>query len=424
MIQLLSRLFIKDHKNTALPGVRQAYGILSGAVGIFLNIILFAGKLAAGMLSGSIAITADAFNNLSDAGSSVITLIGFKMSGQKPDPEHPFGHGRIEYISGLFVSVAVLIMAFELVKSSIGKLRSPEPVNSSPLVIAILCVSILVKMYMAYYNKSLSRKLDSAAMSATAADSLSDTVSTAVVLAATLVGRLTGVLIDGWCGILVGLFIFYTGIQALRETMNPLLGQPPKEEFVKNIESLVTAHPMVKGIHDLIVHDYGPGRLMISLHAEVPANGNILQIHDEIDNIEKELQEKLNCSATIHMDPVVTDNVHINHLKAEVSRIIGQISPRLTMHDFRVVEGPTHSNLIFDLVIPHDFSMTEVDVVNRVGTDPGTTGQRHVVWSRTTAAAGRCCKTAFSFLTHPRDRGILQVNRSVQGLVAVYRPLF
>ena len=366
MIQLLSRLFIKDHKNTALPGVRQAYGILSGAVGIFLNIILFAGKLAAGMLSGSIAITADAFNNLSDAGSSVITLIGFKMSGQKPDPEHPFGHGRIEYISGLFVSVAVLIMAFELVKSSIGKLRSPEPVNSSPLVIAILCVSILVKMYMAYYNKSLSRKLDSAAMSATAADSLSDTVSTAVVLAATLVGRLTGVLIDGWCGILVGLFIFYTGIQALRETMNPLLGQPPKEEFVKNIESLVTAHPMVKGIHDLIVRDYGPGRLMISLHAEVPANGNILQIHDEIDNIEKELQEKLNCSATIHMDPVVTDNVHINHLKAEVSRIIGQISPRLTMHDFRVVEGPTHSNLIFDLVIPHDFSMTEVDVVNRV----------------------------------------------------------
>lgn len=366
MIQLLSRLFIKDHKNTALPRVRQAYGILSGAVGIFLNIILFTGKLVAGMLSGSIAITADAFNNLSDAGSSVITLIGFKMSGQKPDPEHPFGHGRIEYISGLFVSVAVLIMAFELVKSSIGKLRSPEPVNSSPLVIAILCVSILVKMYMAYYNKSLSRKLDSAAMSATAADSLSDTVSTAVVLAATLVGRLTGVLIDGWCGILVGLFIFYTGIQALRETMNPLLGQPPKEEFVKNIESLVTAHPMVKGIHDLIVHDYGPGRLMISLHAEVPANGNILQIHDEIDNIEKELQEKLNCSATIHMDPVVTDNVHINHLKAEVSRIIGQISPRLTMHDFRVVEGPTHSNLIFDLVIPHDFSMTEVDVVNRV----------------------------------------------------------
>lgn len=366
MIQLLSRLFIKDHKNTAAPKVRQAYGILSGAVGIFLNLLLFAGKFAAGMLSGSIAITADAFNNLSDAGSSVITLIGFKMSGQKPDPEHPFGHGRIEYISGLFVSVAVLIMAFELVKSSIEKLRRPAPVDSSPLILVILCVSILVKMYMAYYNKALSRKLDSAAISATAADSLSDTVSTAVVLAATLIGRYTGILIDGWCGILVGLFIFYTGIQALRETMNPLLGQPPKEDFVKNIESLVTAHPTVQGIHDLIVHDYGPGRLMISLHAEVPASGNILQIHDEIDNIEKELQEKLHCSATIHMDPIVTDNVHINHLKAEADRIISEISPRLTMHDFRVVEGPTHSNLIFDLVIPHDFPMTEVDVVNRV----------------------------------------------------------
>ena len=221
-------------------------------------------------------------------------------------------------------------------------------------------------MYMAYYNKALSRKLDSAAMSATAADSLSDTVSTAVVLAATLVGRYTGILIDGWCGILVGLFIFYTGIQALRETMNPLLGQPPKEDFVKSIESLVTAHPTVQGIHDLIVHDYGPGRLMISLHAEVPASGDILQIHDEIDNIEKELQEKLHCSATIHMDPVVTDNVHINQLKAEVNRILAEISPRLNMHDFRVVEGPTHSNLIFDLVIPHDFSMTEVDVVNKV----------------------------------------------------------
>ncbi len=318
------------------------------------------------MLSGSIAITADAFNNLSDAGSSVITLIGFKMSGQKPDPEHPFGHGRIEYISGLFVSIAVLIMAFELVKSSFEKLRNPAPVDSSPLVLAILCASILVKMYMAYYNKALSRKLDSAAMSATAADSLSDTVSTAVVLAATLVGRYTGILIDGWCGILVGLFIFYTGIQALRETMNPLLGQPPKEDFVKSIESLVTAHPTVQGIHDLIVHDYGPGRLMISLHAEVPASGDILQIHDEIDNIEKELQEKLHCSATIHMDPVVTDNVHINQLKAGGEPHPRRNLTRLNMHDFRVVEGPTHCNLIFDLVIPHDFSMTEVDVVNKV----------------------------------------------------------
>lgn len=366
MIQLLARLFIKDRENTASPQVRQAYGMLSGAVGIALNCLLFLGKFLAGVLSGSIAITADAFNNLSDAGSSVITLIGFKMSGQKPDPEHPFGHGRIEYISGLFVSVAVLIMAFELVKTSIGKLRHPAPIESSPLILAILLVSILVKLYMAYYNKSLGRKLDSAAMSATAADSISDTVSTTFVLAATLVGHFTGVLIDGWCGILVGLFIFYTGIQAMKETMNPLLGQPPRQELVSEIEALVTASPVVEGIHDLIVHDYGPGRLMVSLHAEVPASGNILQIHDEIDNIEKELQEKLQCSATIHMDPVVTNDEHVNAMKDAVTGFVKDISPSMSIHDFRMVEGPTHTNLIFDLVIPHDFSLTEVNTVNQI----------------------------------------------------------
>lgn len=364
MIQLLARIFIKDWKNTASPHVRQSYGMLSGAVGIGLNCLLFFGKFMAGIASHSIAITADAFNNLSDAGSSVITLIGFKMSGQKPDPEHPFGHGRLEYISGLFVSVAVLIMAFELVKTSVEKLRRPAPVESSPLILAILAVSILVKLYMAYYNKALSRRLDSAAMSATAADSISDTVSTCLVLAATLIGHYTGILIDGWCGILVGLFIFYTGIQAMKETMNPLLGQPPKEEFVKNIEEIVTSHSVVEGVHDLIVHDYGPGRLMVSLHAEVPASGNILQIHDEIDNIEKELQEKLQCSATIHMDPVVTNDAHITSMKEAVTGFVKNISPAMSIHDFRMVEGPTHTNLIFDLVIPHDFFMTEVDTVN------------------------------------------------------------
>lgn len=364
MIQLLARIFIKDRENTTSPRVRQSYGILSGAVGIGLNCLLFFGKFIAGLLSNSIAITADAFNNLSDAGSSVITLIGFKMSGQKPDPEHPFGHGRLEYISGLFVSVAVLIMAFELVKTSIEKLRHPAPVESSPMILAILVVSILVKLYMAYYNKALSRRLDSAAMSATAADSISDTLSTSLVLAATLIGHYTGIFIDGWCGILVGLFIFYTGVQAMKETMDPLLGQPPKKDFVKKVEEIVTSHSVVEGVHDLIVHDYGPGRLMVSLHAEVPASGNILQIHDEIDNIEKELQEKLLCSATIHMDPVVTNDVHITSMKNAVSEFVTEISPSMSIHDFRMVEGPTHTNLIFDLVIPHNFSMTEVEAVN------------------------------------------------------------
>ncbi len=298
MITLLSHLFIKDHKNYTSPRVRQAYGMLCGAVGIGLNILLFLGKWLAGTLSGSIAITADAFNNLSDAGSSVITLIGFKLSGQKPDPEHPFGHGRMEYISGLFVSVAILIMGFELIKSSIEKLLHPEPIESSPVVMGILAASILVKVYMFYYNHSLSKKLQSAAMNATAMDSLSDTVSTTLVLAATLISHFTGLLLDGWFGVMVGVFIFYTGINTMKDTIDPLLGQKPNEELVSEIEQLVTSHPVVYGIHDLIVHDYGPGRLMISLHAEVSSDGNILEIHDEIDNIENELQEKLHCAAT------------------------------------------------------------------------------------------------------------------------------
>lgn len=366
MIAFLSSLFVKDHKNYTSPDVRQAYGILCGGVGIVLNILLFLGKWLAGTLSGSIAITADAFNNLSDAGSSVITLIGFKLSGQKPDSEHPFGHGRMEYISGLFVSVAILIMGFELVKSSIVKIFHPEPVESSPLILCILAVSILVKLYMASYNHSIGKKISSAAMKATAADSLSDTISTALVLAATLISQFTGLLLDGWFGILVGLFIFYTGIQTMKETIDPLLGQPPKKELVQQIENIVCAHSLVQGIHDLIVHDYGPGRLMISLHAEVPAKGDILLIHDEIDNIEQELQKSLNCAATIHMDPVITDNQEILAMKNKVLALVQNMDPSFTIHDFRMVESPTHTNLVFDVVMPFQCRYTEVEVINQL----------------------------------------------------------
>lgn len=366
MITFLSRIFVKNREDYQSSGVRQAYGMLCGAVGIGLNILLFLGKWLAGMLSGSIAITADAFNNLSDAGSSVITLIGFKLSGQEPDPEHPFGHGRMEYISGLFVSVAILIMGFELIKSSVEKLLHPEPIESNTLVVAILAASILVKLYMCYYNRSLGRKIRSAAMQATAMDSLSDTVSTTLVLAATIISQLTGFLLDGWFGILVGLFIFYTGFKTMKETMDPLLGQPPQRELVSQIEQIVTSHPMVKGIHDLIVHDYGPGRLMISLHAEVSADGNLLNIHDEIDNIEHELQETLKCSATIHMDPIVTDNEEINEMHRVISEMVTRLDSRFTMHDFRMVEGPTHTNLIFDVVLPYDSTYTDIDVINKL----------------------------------------------------------
>ena len=364
MITFLASLFIKDSKNYKEPSVRQAYGVLSGAVGIGLNILLFFGKWLAGTISGSIAIIADAFNNLSDAGSSIITLIGFRLSGQEPDPEHPFGHGRMEYISGLLVSVAILVMGFELIGSSIGKLRSPEPIESSALVFGILIASILVKLYMFFYNHSLSKKIESAAMKATSVDSLSDTVATTLVLIATLNSKYTGLLLDGWFGILVGLFILYTGGSTLKETIDLLLGQPPKQEFIDEVKEIVLGHSMVHGVHDLIVHDYGPGRVMISLHAEVDVNGDIQDIHEQIDHIEHELQEKLHCSATIHMDPIVTDDKEVLAMKAKVEEMVHFLDESFSMHDFRMVRGSTRTNLIFDVEVPRKTSYTDNEIVN------------------------------------------------------------
>ena len=364
MITFMASLFIKDSKNYKEPSVRQAYGVLSGAVGIGLNILLFFGKWLAGTISGSIAITADAFNNLSDAGSSIITLIGFRLSGQEPDPEHPFGHGRMEYISGLLVSVAILVMGFELIGSSIGKLRSPEPIESSALVFGILLASILVKLYMFFYNHSLSKKIESAAMKATSVDSLSDTVATTLVLIATLISKYTGLLLDGWFGILVGLFILYTGGSTLKETIDLLLGQPPKQEFIDEVKEIVLGHSMVHGVHDLIVHDYGPGRVMISLHAEVDVNGDIQDIHEQIDHIEHELQEKLHCSATIHMDPIVTDDKEVLAMKAKVEEMVHFLDESFSMHDFRMVKGSTRTNLIFDVEVPRKTSYTDNEIVN------------------------------------------------------------
>ena len=366
MITFLASLFIKDRRNYDSLAVRQAYGVLSGAVGIGLNILLFLGKWIAGTVSGSIAITADAFNNLSDAGSSIITLIGFRLSGQAPDPEHPFGHGRMEYISGLLVSVAILVMGFELIWSSFGKLRAPEPIESSALVFGILLASILVKVYMFYYNRSLSKKLDSAAMKATSVDSLSDTAATTLVLIATVISKYTGLILDGWFGILVGLFIVYTGGSTLKETIDLLIGQPPKKEFIDEIREIVLGHSLVYGVHDLIVHDYGPGRRMISLHAEVAVDGDIQDIHEQIDHIEHELQEKLNCSATIHMDPIVTDDKEVLEMKEKVEEMVHSLDESFSMHDFRMVKGPTRINLIFDVEVPAKTSMSDNQIMNRL----------------------------------------------------------
>ena len=367
MIEFLARVFIRHRDGLSPSALRQAYGQLCGAVGIGLNLLLFAGKLFAGTISGSIAITADAFNNLSDAGSSVVTLLGFRLAGRKPDPEHPFGHGRMEYISGLAVAGLILLMGVELGKSSLKKILSPEEIVSSPLVLAILAVSVAVKLYMFYYNRSIGRKIKSAAMSATATDSLSDAVSTTAVLMATLVGQLTGLNIDGWVGLLVALFILFSAYKAAKETLSPLLGQTPDPEFVDRIEQIVLTYPEVLNVHDLIVHDYGPGRMMISLHAEVSADGDLLQLHDVIDNAEHRLKKELGCMAVIHMDPIITNDAHTDALRMAVAEKVKSIDPRLTIHDFRTVSGPTHTNLIFDVVVPYDVKLTADEVRRRIG---------------------------------------------------------
>ena len=364
MISLLEKILITRHDNLTAPEIRQRYGMLCGGAGIFFNLLLFCQKFIAGLISNSIAITADAFNNLSDAGSSIITLIGFKLAGQKADPDHPFGHGRIEYISGFLVSIFILFMGYELIKTSVLKIFHPEPLDFSVLVVVILVLSVLVKGYMALYNRKIGKQLDSAAMLATATDSLSDMVSTSVVLLATLISYFTPLSIDSYCGVLVGLLILYAGYNAAKDTLNPLMGTAPDKEFVQMVEDIVMSYQPVLGIHDLIVHNYGPGRLLISLHAEVPADGDLLAMHDTIDLIEHRLHRELNCSATIHMDPVCIHDELTQSLKQVVCSILKELDPVITMHDFRMVAGPTHTNLIFDIVVPFGFRYTDEELVH------------------------------------------------------------
>lgn len=358
MIDLLVRRFIQNADDTASPAVRQAYGRLSGLVGILLNLLLSAGKFLAGLLTGAISITADAFNNLSDAGSSVVTLIGFQMAGKKADADHPFGHGRMEYLSGLFVSVLILLVGVELFKSSVEKVLHPTPVDFSWLSAVILAVSICVKLWMCLFNRKLGRRIDSAAMLATSTDSLSDAVATGAVLAGLLAGRFTSLPVDGWVGLLVSLFILKAGWGAAKDTIDPLLGKPADPALVREIEATVLAHEEISGIHDLVIHDYGPGRRMMSLHAEVSADCDIMVVHDKIDNIERELYEVYGIEAVIHMDPVRNDEQTLQ-LRARVALLVQSIDPALSIHDFRTVPGPTHTNLIFDVVTPHGFRLED-----------------------------------------------------------------
>ena len=346
---------------------RSIYGMVCGFVGIFFNIILFVGKLLAGIITSSISITADALNNLSDAGSSIVTLAGFKLAAQKPDSKHPYGHGRIEYLAGLAVAAVILIMGFELFRDSIGKVLRPHDTEFSYVVIFILLASILVKCYMAYYNYSIGKEIDSAAVRAAAMDSMSDCIATGAVLVTTVLNHLYGWQLDGYCGILVSLFIMYSGIQAARDSVDPLLGIEPDEEFLQQIEDIsLSFDENIVGIHDLMVHDYGPGRKIISLHAEVPADSNMIQIHDVIDNLEKKLSKDLGCMATIHMDPVAVNDPEVKELKHQVADLVKEVLDAITIHDFRVVKGDTHTNLIFDMVVPFSCKCTDREMVDMV----------------------------------------------------------
>lgn len=346
---------------------RSIYGMVCGFVGIFFNIILFVGKLLAGIITSSISITADALNNLSDAGSSIVTLAGFKLAAQKPDSKHPYGHGRIEYLAGLAVAAVILIMGFELFRDSTGKVLHPQDTEFSYVVIFILLASILVKCYMAYYNYSIGKEIDSAAVRAAAMDSMSDCIATGAVLVTTVLNHLYGWQLDGYCGILVSLFIMYSGIQAARDSVDPLLGIEPDEEFLQQIEDIsLSFDENIVGIHDLMVHDYGPGRKIISLHAEVPADSNMIQIHDVIDNLEKKLSKDLGCMATIHMDPVAVNDPEVRELKHKVAYLAKEVLDAITIHDFRVVKGDTHTNLIFDMVVPFSCKCTDREMADMV----------------------------------------------------------
>ena len=368
MISLLSKIFIKNRTEYSDPAVRKKYGTLTGFVGILLNVLLFAGKFIAGTLSGAISITADAFNNLSDAGSSIISMAGFYAADKKPDSDHPFGHGRMEYISGLIVSVLIIIMGFELGKSSVEKIFNPVNVNESPLTIAVLAAAILIKLYMFAYNRLYGARIKSTAMKATAIDSVSDAAATSVVLVSVLVNHFAGVNIDGYAGAAVSCFIMFAGIKAIKETTDPLLGRAPDGEYIRQIREIVLSYEEIIGVHDILVHDYGPGRCMVTLHGEVPEDGGIRELHDAIDRCERELREKLGCYATIHMDPTAENNEVLNRLRRDVQTKISEYYNNITIHDFWLggIKGGCGQVLAFDAVIPMKYKKSDAQIKEKL----------------------------------------------------------
>ena len=362
MIELLSRLFVRGYKEPKDPAVRARYGTMVAVVCILANILLSVGKFLVGLLLGSIAITADAVNNLSDAGSSLVGLVSFRISAKPADRDHPFGHARIEYVASMIVSFLILLVGFELFRSSIEKIASPTPPDDRYIVasVFVLAMSVLVKLWMALLNRRIGRRIDSAVMRATAADCLFDCISTLAVLLSTALYALFGWdFLDGWFGLGVSLLIFYAGIRVLNDTKNSILGEKPVDGTVEDIRRIVFSYPEALGIHDMLVHSYGPGHTIVSLHVEVDGARDFFEIHDVIDNIERRLSEELAIQCTIHADPIVVGDPEVDRLRAETAAIAVAIHPEIRVHDFRFVRGVTHSNLIFDIAVPFECSESD-----------------------------------------------------------------
>lgn len=354
MTEFLVRRLVRGAQNTEDPAVREAYGRLAGIVGVVCNVLLFVGKFLLGTLTGSVAITADAVNNLSDASSSIVTLIGFRLAARPADGGHPFGHHRIEYLAGLAVAAMILLIGVELVKTSVGKIIHPANVECTAATILVLLASILVKLWLAHFNRTLGKKISSPALMATAADSRNDVITTAAVLLCAALSVATGLRLDGYVGLLVALFILWSGVSIAKDTIDPLLGAAPDESLVQAIASEIRGYDGILGLHDLMVHDYGPGRRFASAHAEVDYRMDILDAHELLDDIERDVRAKLRVDLVLHCDPIVTDDAERNALRGRVLEYLTEQDERLTIHDFRVVRGSGHTNVIFDLVVPFD----------------------------------------------------------------------
>lgn len=369
MTDLLIKIFIKDNKNIGSPQVRSKYGMLSGFVGVAVNAILCIIKFAIGAITGSIAITGDAFNNLSDAGSSVVSLLGFKLASKPADKEHPYGHGRLEYLCGMGVGALILFMGYELIKSSISKIIKPDETVFSWVAVIVLAASILGKIWLAVFNKKIGKAINSETVDAVATDSINDIIATTASIIALILSRYFSIPFDGIFGVIVSCFVLYAGFGVFKSTISPLLGQPPTEETVREIEEKILSYDGILGVHDLIIHDYGPGRCFVTAHAEVSSETDIMQSHDLIDVIEQDISAQTGYTITLHMDPLVENDETITAAKAMVNQIVTEIEPTLSIHDFRLVSGPHHTNLIFDLVIPFTVKTDSSAIIGRINAE-------------------------------------------------------